>query len=71
MELSRSPENLIVIPSGSTRITLAFFYCFPLMVWKFCASASDADSAAKIAMIVFLGFMREFCLIALHTTTTK
>ena len=41
------------------------------MVWKFCASASDADSAAKIAMIVFLGFMREFYLIALHRATTK
>ncbi|HEY3137711.1 MAG TPA: hypothetical protein VGL29_16910 [Blastocatellia bacterium] len=38
-----------MIPSGSTRLTVAFFYTFPLLVLMSSASAIDADNAAKIA----------------------
>src|SRR6266850_1816987 len=45
------------MPSGSTRLTVAFLYSFPLIVLMSSASASDTDSAARIAMVVFRGFM--------------
>src|SRR5438552_16249770 len=45
------------MPSGSTRLTVAFLYSFPLIVLKSSASASDADSVAKTASVVFQCFM--------------
>jgi len=39
------------MPSGSTRLTEAFLYSFPVIVLKSSASVIDADSAAKIASV--------------------
>src|SRR5437899_1060163 len=46
------------MPSGSTRVTVASLYSFPSMVLKSSASASDADSAAKITRGICQYFMQ-------------
>jgi hypothetical protein len=45
------------MPSGSTRLTVASLYSFPLMVVKSSASASDEYTAAKISSTVSRCFM--------------
>src|SRR5262249_41186005 len=67
------PDLLLsTMPSGSTRLTVASLYSLPLTVLKSSASASDADSVARIAMIVFRGVtVSGFCPFARHTATTK
>src|SRR5207247_1902646 len=41
------PENLITIPSGSTRVTVAFLNSLPLVILKSSARETDARQTAK------------------------
>jgi hypothetical protein len=45
------------LPSGSTRLTVAFLYSFPSIVLKSSASASDEYSAVKITSMVSRRFI--------------
>jgi len=56
------------MPSGSTRLTLAFLYSLPPIVLKSSARASDADSAAKIAAAVWQNFTRWILPVLLSTS---
>ena len=61
------PENVITIPSGSTRLTFAFLYSLLSVVLKSSASASDVDSAAKTVSAVFHCFTRPILPLLLST----
>src|SRR5207247_10698997 len=58
------------MPSGSTRLTEAFLYSFPLIVLKSSANAIDADSAAKIANVA-LFIVTRACQISLSLSILK
>jgi hypothetical protein len=58
------------MPSGSTRLTEAFLYSFPLIVLKSSASVIDADSVAKIASVALFIFARA-CQIPSHMSILK
>jgi hypothetical protein len=49
--LAMPPENLITIPSGSTRLTVAFLYSLPLSVLKSSAKATDGKRMTEIRML--------------------
>jgi hypothetical protein len=58
------------MPSGSTRLTEAFLYSFPVIVLKSSASVIDADSAAKIASVA-LFIVDRACQIPLRMSIFK
>jgi len=58
------------MPSGSTRLTDAFLYSFPLIVLKSSATAIDADSAANIASVA-LFIVARACQIPLSVSILK
>src|SRR5947207_9818116 len=51
------PEKVITIPSGSTRLSLAFLYSFPSIVLKSSARATDATQRIKKSANLFISKM--------------